>query len=189
MEEKKELRKLIKKTLSELTLPLYEDLSYQIAHRLYEDVSWKSASTIGITISKSPEVDTFQLIRKAWEQGKRIVVPKCEANSRSLNFRELTRFSQLETVYFGLYEPVVGETKSVDPVEIDLIVVPGLAFSKNGYRLGFGGGYYDRFLQNYQGNTLSLAFQKQLIPDLPIETHDIAVGKIITEAEVIFCGD
>ena len=141
------------------------------------------------TISKTPEVDTFQIIRKAWEQGKRIAVPKCEPKSRALEFRELKRFSQLETVYFGLYEPIVSETKSVDHEEIDLVVVPGLAYSKNGYRLGFGGGYYDRFLANYQGNTLSLAFQKQLVAELPVENHDLAVEKIITEAEVILSGD
>lgn len=188
MKEKQQLRKVVMSELAKISLPTYEDLSFQIAKRFYEDVYWKNASLIAITISKVPEVDTLQLIRKAWEQGKKVVVPKCEHKSRKLDFRELTRFSQLESGYFGLYEPIESETKSVDANEIQLVVVPGLAFSRNGSRLGFGGGYYDRFLENYQGNTVSLAFQQQLIPELPTEAHDKVVKKIITEAEIILSG-
>jgi len=188
VEAKKELRKMIRKELSALTLPQYEHLSYQIAQQLYQDECWKQASTIAITISKSPEVDTWQMIRKAWDQGKRIVVPKCEPISRALDFRELNQFSHLESVYYGLLEPIVAETKKVNPDEIDLVIVPGLAFSRTGYRLGFGGGYYDRFLANYQGNTLSLAFESQIVPGIPTEAHDIPVSKIISNNEVIKVG-
>ncbi|MEH7441098.1 5-formyltetrahydrofolate cyclo-ligase [Bacillus sp. JJ1122] len=184
MEAKKEFRKMVRKELSALNLPEYEHLSYQIAQRLYLDEYWEMASTIAITMSKMPEVDTWQIIRKAWEQGKRIVIPKCAPKSRVLDFRELTQFSQLESVYYGLLEPIVSETVKVKPNEIDLVIVPGLAFSKTGYRLGFGGGYYDRFLANYQGNTLSLAFESQIVSDIPIESHDIPVSKIISNVEV-----
>jgi 5-formyltetrahydrofolate cyclo-ligase len=185
VDEKKKLRKLIKDELSALSVPLYEDWSYQIAQRLFTDEYWKNASTLAITISRSPEVDTYQIIRKAWEQGKRVVIPKCESKSRTMDFRELTRFTQLESVYFGLYEPIVSETSSVKSEEIDLVIVPGAAFDNRGYRLGFGGGYYDRFLANYHGNTLALAFEKQIINNVPIEKHDIPVKKIISNHEVI----
>ncbi len=188
MEAKQKLRKLVKAELSELSLPHYEDMSYQIAQKFYNDQDWKEASTIAITISKAPEVDTFQIIRKGWEQGKRIVVPKCEPKSRGLDFRQLTRFTQLESVYYGLLEPIVSDTDTVKPEEIDLVVVPGLAFSESGYRLGFGGGYYDRFLANYQGNTVSLAFKNQIVTEIPTEEHDIPVKKIISNEEVIFVG-
>lgn len=179
----------MKAKLSELDLPVYEDLSFRVAQQLFQDDNWMEASTIAITVSKAPEVDTFQVIRKGWEQGKRMVVPKCEPKSRQLNFRELKRFSELETVYYGLLEPIVSETESVNPDEIDLVVVPGLAFSKDGYRLGFGGGYYDRFLANYRGNTVSLAFKDQIVPDVPVESHDIPVRKIVSSEGVIIIGD
>lgn len=188
MEAKQELRNMIRKELSELTLPQYENLSYHIAQQLYEDEYWKLASTIAITISKRPEVDTWQMIRKAWGQGKRVVVPKCVPKSRTMDFHVLTQFSQLESVYYGLLEPIVSETTKVKPDEIDLVIVPGLAFSKTGYRLGFGGGYYDRFLANYQGNTVSLAFENQIVAGIPIEDHDIPVSKIISNIEVIKVG-
>ncbi|MBT2754731.1 5-formyltetrahydrofolate cyclo-ligase [Mesobacillus foraminis] len=189
LNEKKKLRTAMKGKLEELNLPLYEDLSCQIARNLYSDVSWVEARTIGITLSRAPEVDTFQLIRKAWEQGKRVAVPKCQPKNREMIFRQLTRFAQLETVYSNLYEPVEAETEMVEPDKIDLLIVPGLAFTKTGYRLGFGGGYYDRFLKCYSGRTLALAFEQQLVPDLPIETHDLPVSKIVTENGVFHCVD
>ena len=80
-----------------------------------------------------------------------------------MDFRILDCFDQLESVYFGLLEPIESKTKKVEPKEIDLMIVPGLGFDKDGFRLGVGGGYYDRFLQNYNGNTLSLAFQEQMV--------------------------
>lgn len=188
MNTKQELRESMKIQLKGMPFPLYEDSSYRIAQRLYQDDFWENARVIAITISKAPEVDTLQIIRKAWEQGKRVVVPKCEHKTRTMDFRELTRFSQLESVYFGLFEPIASETERVSPGEIDLVVVPGLAFSMEGYRLGFGGGYYDRFLADYQGRTLSLAFKNQILANLPYEIHDIAVHKIITDYEVIQVG-
>lgn len=189
MQEKKDLRKYFMNKLSQISLPAYEDWSYRIAKHLYDDPYWKDAHLIAVTISKVPEVDTFQLIRKAWDEGKRIVVPKCEHHSRKLDFREITMFSQLESGYFGLYEPIPKETKKVSPEDIDLVIVPGLAYTEKGHRLGFGGGYYDRFLENYQGYTLSLAFQSQIVQELPVEEHDKRVEKIISEAGVVLNGD
>lgn len=189
MDAKKKLRKTIKAKLSELSLPQYEDQSYMVAQQLFQNDEWMEASTVAITVSKAPEVDTFQIIRKGWEQGKRMVVPKCEPKTRRLDFRELKRFSELESVFYGLLEPIVSETNTVSAGEIDLVVVPGLAFNKDGYRLGFGGGYYDRFLANYHGKTISLAFKDQIVSDIPIESHDIPVRKIITSEGVIVIGD
>ncbi|KIY22320.1 5-formyltetrahydrofolate cyclo-ligase [Mesobacillus subterraneus] len=189
MDAKKNLRKSIMEKLSELKRPEYENQSYQIAQQLFQSKEWLSANTVAITVSKPPEVDTFQIIRKGWEQDKRIVVPKCEPEARGLDFREVKRFSQLETVFYGLLEPIVAETASVGREEIDLVVVPGLAFSSSGYRLGFGGGYYDRFLYNYQGMTVSLAFTEQLVAEVPVENHDIPVQKIIHSKGVLTIGD
>jgi 5-formyltetrahydrofolate cyclo-ligase len=185
MNSKNLIRKQMKETLSRLSKPLYEDYSYKIACRLYEDNAWKQAQVIGITVSKQPEVDTYQIIRKAWELGKQVVVPKCEPMEKRLSFRTLYEFSQLESVYYGLYEPIEDLTMEVDAENIDLIIVPGLAYTREGFRLGFGGGYYDRYLLNYFGKTLALAFNDQLVPHFHVEKHDVAVSKIITNHEVI----
>ncbi|OIK16558.1 5-formyltetrahydrofolate cyclo-ligase [Bacillus sp. MUM 116] len=185
MNDKKLLRKQMIETLSQVSKPLYEDHSYKIANRLFDDQDWKNAGVIGITISKEPEVDTYQIIRKAWELGKQVAVPKCLPMEKLLSFRILTEFSQLESVYYGLLEPKVELSKEINPQEIDLLIVPGVVYTKEGYRIGFGGGYYDRFLSNFRGKTTSLAFNIQVVPDFRIEKHDLPVSKIITNKEVI----
>jgi 5-formyltetrahydrofolate cyclo-ligase len=185
MSEKKLIRKEMKESLALLTKPYYEHYSTKIANTLYNDEDWLNAKVIGITISMEPEVDTYQIIRKAWEAGKEVVVPKCNPKDKTLTFRKITEFSQLESVFYGLLEPIIEQTMEVYPEDIDLLFVPGLAYTSEGYRLGFGGGYYDRYLTSYYGKTLSLAFHFQVIPQFPIEKHDIPVSKIITNDEVI----
>ncbi|WML47514.1 5-formyltetrahydrofolate cyclo-ligase [Neobacillus sp. PS3-34] len=185
MNQKSNLRKEIKDTLRKIPKPLYEHYSWKIATQLFEESSWKNANVIGLTISNPPEVDTYQIIRKAWEQKKQIVIPKCHPKERTMTFRTLTRFSQLESVYSGLLEPIEEETAAVVPEQIDLLIVPGLAFNKNGFRLGVGGGYYDRYLVHFTGATVSLAFTSQILDHVPVESHDRPVSNIITDEGII----
>lgn len=185
MKDKKTIRKQMKDVLKDISKPLYEDYSYQIAQHLYEDEDWKEANVIGVTVSNPPEVDTYQIIRKAWEQGKAVAVPKCHPKDKQLVFHLLTEFNQLESVFFGLLEPMEERTPIIHPNNIDLLLVPGLAYRSSGYRLGFGGGYYDRFLTSYEGKTISLAFTEQMIENFPIDEYDLPVNKIITNERVI----
>jgi 5-formyltetrahydrofolate cyclo-ligase len=180
---KKQMRHLIRTKLQSLTRQNYEDKSFQIAQSLYADGLWEKAETIGITISNYPEVDTYQIIRKAWELNKKVAVPKCIPSEKGMDFRILERFSQLESVFHGLLEPIVEKTEAITKDKLDLIIVPGLAFTNKGDRLGYGGGYFDRYLVDYIGPTLSLVFAEQLVPTLPIQENDIPVTKIITEQE------
>jgi 5-formyltetrahydrofolate cyclo-ligase len=185
MNDKTTLRNRMKETLAKLSKPLYEDYSYKIATKLYNELTWKQAKVVGITVSKAPEADTYQIIRKAWELGKQVVVPKCYPKEKKLSFRTLSEFSQLESVFYGLLEPIVKETCEVEPGQIDLLIVPGLVYTKEGYRIGFGGGYYDRFLKDFPGETISLAFTEQIVSHFLVEEHDIPVSKIITNDAVL----
>ena len=182
--EKKILRKEMKERLQTLPKEMYEHRSYIIAQKVFKDPLWQSAQSVGITISSPPEVDTFQIIRKAWDEGKQIVIPKCLPKERKMDFRQLERFDQLESVYSGLLEPIESKTNLVELNDIDLLIVPGIAFDSAGFRMGFGGGYYDRFLQSFKGNTVSLAFSDQIVSNLPKEDHDIPVEKVITDEEI-----
>jgi 5-formyltetrahydrofolate cyclo-ligase len=174
----------MKGNLATMTKSLYDENSSQIADRLYNEVEWQRAKVIGITISKFPEVETLKIIQKAWEQKKQVVVPKCYPETREMKFRLLKNFSQLESVYSGLLEPIEAETEQIESGKIDLLIVPGLAYTLQGHRLGFGGGYYDRYLINFSGDTVSLAFDLQITSNLHIEKHDIPVAKIITNEKV-----
>jgi 5-formyltetrahydrofolate cyclo-ligase len=161
--------------------------SLEITNRVLASDEFRSADTIGITISRYPEVDTRPLIEAAWAAGKRIAVPKCIHATREMDFRLITSYDSLETVYMGLFEPITDETLSVEKKGIDLQIVPGVVFSDEGYRIGFGGGYYDRYMSDYNGATLSLAFVTQTNHKIPVEGHDIPVSKIITEVNEITC--
>lgn len=187
MEAKKKIRKDMKRVLEGINEPNYRNLSQNIAQQLFGIEEWKAAKLIGVTVSNPPEVDTREIIKKAWEQGKEVAVPKCFPADKSMQFRKISFFDQLERVYFGLWEPIMNETAIAGQEDIDLLIVPGLAYTKNGYRLGFGGGYYDRFLPYYKGPMLSLAFNEQVLPELPLEVHDIPVLKLVTPERVYVC--
>lgn len=186
-EAKHKIRNELKALLRTMTESDYRMYSRAIATQLYQLGEWEQANLIGITISNSPEVDTREIIGQAWKQGKQVTVPKCFPADKSIQFRKIASFDELEKVYYGLWEPIVTETEEVSVNEIDLLLVPGLAFTESGYRLGFGGGYYDRFLPYYKGPTLSLAFKDQILAELPVETHGIPVAKLITPEKVFDC--
>ncbi|WP_335869373.1 5-formyltetrahydrofolate cyclo-ligase [Bacillus sp. 2205SS5-2] len=187
MLEKAEIRKMMKQRLHSIHRLEYEQKSFEGAQRLYETCQWKQAQTIGITISHVPEIDTWQLIRKAWIEGKTVCVPKCHHDSRRLDFYAIESFEQLENKYLHLFEPNPVQTNAMNKEKISLLVVPGLAYSIKGFRIGFGGGYYDRFLKDYQGETISLAFQEQILANIPKDKYDLPVQKLITPAKVYLC--
>ncbi|MCC3356722.1 5-formyltetrahydrofolate cyclo-ligase [Bacillus sp. REN16] len=185
MKTKQDMRKDMKETLRSIEKATLHKWSRDITEQVLSLPEWVNAKTIGITISGELEVNTKYLIEKAWETNKRVAVPKCHPKTKSMTFREITSFSQLEVVYYGLKEPIEDETQEVLHNEMDVLFVPGLSFVANGYRLGHGGGYYDRYLMEYQGNTVSLAFQDQLVNEIPVEPFDIPVQKIVTNTKVI----
>lgn len=183
--EKAVLRKSVIGQMSELAESQHAQMSSAILEKLLEDPVFQKAETIGVTISRWPEVDTIPLIKACWRLGKKVAAPKCFAKDRTMDFRLFHRLGQLEVVYMDLQEPIEGETEAIDSESIDLLIVPGVVFTESGYRIGFGGGYYDRYLSGFNGNTLSLAFDFQLTGELPVESHDIPVDGIITEKRTI----
>lgn len=180
-------RKLMISIMKDMNHSEHAGKSAAILERLFACEEYASAKTIGVTLSRFPEVDTYPLIESAWNSGKRVAVPKCNPGTREMDFRIITSFDDLETVYMDLKEPVVGKTVSVDKGQIDLQIVPGVVFSDEGFRIGFGGGYYDRYLAHYRGDKVSLAFEEQTSHEVPIEEHDVPVNKIITNNRVIQC--
>lgn len=186
--EKKELRHKMRSILDNVDVKEKKRFTVRIEEALYKTEVWKKASMIGITISRGNEIETRGIINRAWKEGKKVAIPKCFPESKNMSFYLFTSDTQLEEVYFGLKEPKVQETTAALNDKIDLLMVPGVVFSKEGYRIGFGGGYYDRFLKDYHKETVSLLFECQLVHKIPVESHDIPVQMLITEERIITCG-
>ena len=175
----------IKEKLNSISEKEKERQTERTQIKLFESKIWINASVIGTTISVGNELDTINIIKQAWAENKKIVVPKCETGDKQLNFFEITSFDDVENSFYGLKEPNPAVTKESKPAEIDLLLVPGLIFDRKGYRIGYGGGYYDRFLQNQTMKTCSLCYVFQLKEELPHDSFDIPVERIITQDETV----
>lgn len=183
--EKKKMRDDILTYLKSLSIKDQKEIEKKLHHRLFQEDIWKQAKTVGVTVSQAMEWDTNTIIEKAWAQGKNVAVPKCIPESKKMQFYEITSFDQLEIAYFNIQEPIPKLTKIVKKESIDLLIVPGLVFDRRGYRIGFGGGYYDRFLMNFINYTVSILSNRQLLDEVPKESHDLPVQYLITETETI----
>lgn len=150
-------------------------------NRLFTSACWKQSGVIGITYSTALEWDTMAIIQRARSDGKRTALPKCDKERRQMNFYIVEDDTQLEAGYANIMEPVPEKSRLMEKDEIDLLIVPGVAFDYQGYRIGFGGGYYDRFLKDYNGISLSLLSDIQLVQQIPVEAFDIPVQYLLTE--------
>lgn len=179
--EKSRLRKNAKTNLLQVSTEERTEIESALAKHLFSSEFWRKAEVIGITVSQQHEWNTKTIIDKAWLQDKKVCVPKCYPNTRDMMFYQLAHYDQLESVYVNLLEPKVNETRLVEKRKIDLLIVPGLLFDVRGFRIGYGGGYYDRYLREFEKPTVSMAIEKQLVAELPTEPFDIPVDYIITE--------
>ena len=136
--------------------------------------SYQAAQTIATYLPMDHEFDSYGLIEAAQAAGKRVLVPKVVGPGQMV-FLPYDP-SQLVESYFGVLEPRTGQ--AVDKADIDLIHVPGVAFNDRGYRIGHGGGYYDRYLADYPGATISTIYDFQR-KEFSEENHDIPVQEVI----------
>lgn len=189
---KKDWRGRLNSLKARLSRQEWEEESRKIHKRLFSHPVWKEATHITVYHSVDKEVDTLSLIREGWAAGKKIYLPKCDPKNKKLTFYQVESFDQLEVVYYGIPEPKPTECPELNIENLDVIIVPGLAFDLQGYRIGYGGGYYDRFLSSLSRRvaTLSLAFPFQLVEEaLPREDYDIPVDIIITSQQCISCAE
>ncbi len=154
-----------------------------IARRILEMEIWRAADTVFTYISIGREVDTRTLIEAALAQGKRVCAPRCIRKGR-MEARRIRSIRELVPASFGLLEPPES-VALVRPGEIDLILVPCLAADNAGYRLGYGGGYYDRFLAGAKGVSICLCRERALWESVPRDAHDARVDFVVTEAGTI----
>lgn len=162
-----------------------EEKDEQIHKFLREFECFKSSESVFIYYSVKSEVDTLKTIRKALEDGKKVALPKCTDRNGNMEFYFVNDIeNSLTDGFLSLKEPDISVCEFAVPDEKSVFIVPGMAFDKKGYRLGYGGGYYDRFLSNLKGMKIGLCFEECLCDRLPTDEHDIKVDYIITDMKI-----
>jgi len=144
---------------------------------------YRDAALLLCYVSTDIEVDTHRLIGAALEQGKSVAVPYCVNGSRHMEFYRIKAMDQLVRRTFGVLEPVPETCERIRLFENAICVVPGLSFDHSGYRLGYGGGYYDRFLSgSYAGKpTVGICYGSQVRGKLTHGRHDVPCDFLVTE--------
>jgi len=188
MEEQIQQQKVrLRASLRELTRSLPDDYikhsDQGIQKNLLALEQWKRASVVFLYVSMGREPETRGMIRAALLAGKTVAVPKSLENG-AMEARIITSLHELATGRYGISEPG-AESPLVLPEKLDLIVAPCTAADRQGYRLGHGGGYYDRYLARVQCQTVCLCRGRLLQNDLPHDKRDRPVDEIITENECI----
>ena len=174
---KSELRKQVLQEMKALPRQQKQVMDLALTERLLQHPFYQEAKIIATYLSFSHEFQTQGLIEKALRDGKKVLIPKTYPKGR-MDF-VVYHPQQLVKTSFGLLEPQ-GDLEVVDASQIDLIHVPGLAFTTEGYRIGYGGGYYDRYLEHFSGHTLSTIYPCQIQDFIP-ENHDIPVQEVLID--------
>ena len=180
---KKEIRKKVLHNLNELSSRPDEkkEKEARMLNQLFQSSSWQQAKVIGTTLSMDKEFNTQLLIEQAIKEGKKVCVPRTFGLGK-MAFYYYDLEEPLEETSFGVLEPV--NNQKFDKNKIDLLIVPGVAFSKEGYRVGFGGGFYDRYLSDFKGETYSLVFEEQTGYTWEPSIYDMPVKNMITEYSI-----
>jgi 5-formyltetrahydrofolate cyclo-ligase len=183
---KQELRQALKNRRSAIPLSEREDLSKGICSSLLGMLN--GCSPVMVYVSKPPEVNTDSLISALIAKGGRVIVPIIERETVSLRLSYLEDPSVLVESTFHVPEPIGSEIPA-RPEEVTVAVIPVLGFDRYGNRLGYGAGYYDRFLEKNPNITrIGLAFACQEIPVIPCDANDVKIDIIVTENGVFRCG-
>ena len=174
---KAELRKQVLQEMKANPREQKQFIDQALTERLLQHPFYQEAKTIATYLSFPHEFQTQGLIEQALKDGKKVLIPKTYPKGR-MDF-VVYNPQQLIKTSFGLLEPQ-GDLEVVDASQIDLIHVPGLAFTREGYRIGYGGGYYDRYLKHFTGHTLSTVYPCQIRDFIP-EDHDIPVQEVLID--------
>lgn len=188
---KKEVRRTVLKERAKLSPELHEAYSTRIMELVASTTYYKNAKTIMCFVSFGSEMDTSVIINKALEDRKRVVVPIAVHETKELIPSVITSMDELEPGYFNILTPKADFVRPIEPNEIDVVLVPGVAFDHHGYRVGYGGGFYDRFLTRVRKDAkrIAIGFSLQILDQVPRESFDLPVEMIISEKGLLPCDE
>ena len=173
---KQELRRMIREKKRAMTTQEIEAKSAELGRLFRETEAYRAAKTIYGYLPYNQEVRTVAMLEQAMRDGKRVAVPKCYSDE--MRFIFMDDLSNVEKGYANIPEPIADEPVADDPTA--LVLMPGLAFDREGHRIGYGGGFYDKFLAAEPGHpTLALCYDFQMMAHLETEEYDIPVDTVL----------
>lgn len=174
--DKTALRAMIRQRKLAMTDEQIAKASQRLTELFVATEQYRHAKTIYGYLPYNQEVRTWELLRRAIEDGKRVAVPKVFGDE--MRFIYISDFNGIEKGYAGIPEPVADGPIAVDKTA--LVLMPGLAFDPAGHRIGYGGGFYDKFLQSEpQHPTIALCYDFQVLPEIETEEHDVPVDCVL----------
>jgi 5-formyltetrahydrofolate cyclo-ligase len=178
--EKKSLRNLLLEKRDGTSFDLMKIASEKISKKLKKIRTFRDAQKIGAYYPIGSEVLTQDIIQELLSDGKEVFLPRVSGDS--IDFKRIRDFSSLESGSFDIMEPKIEcQTEN----ELDVILVPTVGISPKGVRLGYGHGFYDRFLASHKTSTISLTLEKQVVKNIPKSDHDVLIDWVVTEDRVI----
>ena len=181
--DKKELRSYIK--IKRKSVENKAEKDSLVAQNLLSLDEIKKADTVLCYISLGDEICTDEIVRVLLDSGKSVGAPYCVDNNGNMDFYYITDFDDLRIQSFGVREPVIEKCKKVTSFDNTIIILPGLCFDSNGNRLGYGKGYYDRFLQIHSLISVGLCYNSLIVKKVPTDMYDKKADIIVTENDII----
>lgn len=187
------MKDAIRKQILEVRNRLPDDEVYRLSEKIFfnlkENCYFKNSTHVMIYLDFKNEVKTDFIINYCLEHGKKVHIPICIPETHELCISRITSLSELQTGHYGIREPITKYLRLSEISLIDLVLVPGVAFDSAGNRIGFGAGYYDRFMKRLRPDAVktALAYSFQVVDLIPRGKFDIPVDYIVTENGIICC--
>ena len=182
---KSELRKHfreMRKTISDK-----QDKDFLICQNVIQSDLFKNSNQILCYYPLKDEINTLLIIETALKRGKKTALPFCVDENGNMDFYYINSFDDLKSGSFDIMEPDIDKCEKVVDFNSSLCIVPAFSFDKKGFRLGYGKGYYDKFLKKFTFNSIGLCYNNFLGDSLPVDKHDVAVMYIATEDKIKLC--
>lgn len=174
------LRRAMREKRRAITPQFRKTASKKITDTVFE--LSKLSECVMIYMSSFNEPDTYELLKKLIDLDVRVCVPVSDVNTFTITPSLITSVTDIKKGAYGIYEPT--DVAAVNISDIDIAVIPGISFSKSGDRLGFGKGYYDRFLSEFCGTKEGVCYDFQVLDEIPASEHDVKMDIIITETRI-----
>lgn len=178
--DKKETRKLLSKKRKEISKDKKVIYDKEISRQIIESDFYKKATQVLVFASTQDEFDTSFIVECCRIDDKKVFYPICIDNSGKMEFKEVNSPKDLEYGMYNILEPK-SYCKDYKPGENDIVIVPCLSVDKFGYRIGYGKGYYDRFLNNFSGASICPCYDELLSDTLPTDKFDIKINILVTQ--------